>query len=53
MKGIDLCGPPPYLPSMTRKVTVDEYVRFREEGFLIVRGLVDEDDVRELIDHVE
>jgi phytanoyl-CoA hydroxylase len=38
---------------MTRKVTVDEYVRFHEEGFLIVRGLVDRDDVRELLDHVE
>jgi phytanoyl-CoA hydroxylase len=38
---------------MTRQVTVEEYVRFREEGFLIVRGLVDRDDVRELLEHME
>jgi phytanoyl-CoA hydroxylase len=35
------------------RVSVDEYVRFREEGFLIVRGLVPEDDVSELLDHLD
>jgi phytanoyl-CoA hydroxylase len=36
-----------------RPVTVEEYVRFREDGFLIVRGLIGPDDVRELNDHVD
>jgi phytanoyl-CoA hydroxylase len=40
----------PYGRSMIR---VDEYVRFREQGFLIVRGLVAPDEVRELLDHVD
>src|SRR5919198_1030915 len=34
-------------------VTVDDYVRFRTDGFLIVRGLVARDEVRELLDHVD
>jgi phytanoyl-CoA hydroxylase len=34
-------------------VTVDEYVRFRTDGFLIVRGLVSPAEVRELLDHVD
>jgi phytanoyl-CoA hydroxylase len=34
-------------------VTVDDYVRFRTDGFLIVRGLVAPDEVRELLDHVD
>jgi phytanoyl-CoA hydroxylase len=34
-------------------VTVDEYVRFRAEGHLIVRGLVARDEVQELGDHVD
>jgi phytanoyl-CoA hydroxylase len=38
---------------MSTSVTVDEYVRFRSEGFLIVRGLVPEDDVRELTAHID
>ncbi|MGH2821634.1 MAG: phytanoyl-CoA dioxygenase family protein [Thermoleophilaceae bacterium] len=37
---------------MTRQVTVDEYVRFRAEGFLIVRGLIDQADVEEVLDHM-
>jgi phytanoyl-CoA hydroxylase len=36
-----------------RPVTVEEYVRFREEGFLIVRGLLARDEVQELLDHVD
>ncbi len=36
-----------------RPVTVEEYVRFREDGFLIVRGLIAPDEVRELNDHVD
>ena len=35
-----------------RAVTVNEYVRFRAEGFLIVRGLVAPDEVQELLHHV-
>jgi ectoine hydroxylase-related dioxygenase (phytanoyl-CoA dioxygenase family) len=34
-------------------VTVDQYVRFREDGFLIVRGLLAGDEVQELLDHVD
>jgi phytanoyl-CoA hydroxylase len=33
--------------------TVDDYVRFRANGYLIVRGLVARDEVRELLDHVD
>ena len=35
------------------RVSVEEYVSFRSQGFLIVRGLVDQLDVQELIDHTE
>ena len=35
------------------RVSVNEYVTFREQGFLIVRGLVPPDDVAELRTHVE
>jgi ectoine hydroxylase-related dioxygenase (phytanoyl-CoA dioxygenase family) len=34
-------------------VTVDQYVQFREDGFLIVRGVLAAEEVRELIDHVD
>jgi phytanoyl-CoA hydroxylase len=34
-------------------VGVEQYVRFRAEGFLIVRGLVAPDEVQELLRHVE
>jgi phytanoyl-CoA hydroxylase len=34
-------------------VRVQEYVTFREQGFLVVRGLVPQDDVQELNDHVD
>jgi len=37
----------------TTQVTVDDYVHFREQGFLIVRGLVAPDEVQELLDHVD
>jgi phytanoyl-CoA hydroxylase len=37
----------------SRAVTVDEYVRFRSDGFLIVRGLVAPAEVQELRDHVD
>src|SRR3712207_3392007 len=37
----------------SRPVTVEEYVRFRREGYLIVRGLVAPDEVQELLDHVD
>lgn len=35
----------------TTAVTVDDYVRFREDGFLIGRGVLDPGEVRELLDH--
>jgi phytanoyl-CoA hydroxylase len=34
-------------------ITVDEYVRYRAEGHLIVRGLVAREEVAELVRHVE
>lgn len=33
-------------------VTVEQYVHFQEQGFLIVRGLLAPGEVRELLDHV-
>ncbi|HET7559090.1 MAG TPA: phytanoyl-CoA dioxygenase family protein [Limnochordia bacterium] len=35
------------------QVSVDEYVRFREQGFLVVRGLVSADEVERLKAHTE
>src|SRR5258708_14999091 len=35
------------------RVSVKEYVTFREQGFLIVRGLVPPEDVAELAGHVD
>jgi phytanoyl-CoA hydroxylase len=43
----------PIAPASGYAVSVDEYVRFRTDGFLIVRGLVSPAEVRELLDHVE
>jgi ectoine hydroxylase-related dioxygenase (phytanoyl-CoA dioxygenase family) len=40
-------------PAPPRAVTVDEYRRFRADGHLIVRGLVSNGDVQELLAHVE
>src|SRR5690349_6988160 len=34
-------------------VSVQEYVTFHEQGFLVVRGLVARDEVRELTDHMD
>jgi len=34
-------------------VSVREYVTFREQGFLVVRGLVSREEVRELTDHMD
>jgi hypothetical protein len=34
-------------------VSVDEYVRFRRDGFLVVRGLVSRTEVQELNDHTD
>jgi phytanoyl-CoA hydroxylase len=39
--------------SAVRRVSIAEYVHFRREGYLIVRGLMAPDEVRELLDHVE
>lgn len=42
------------LPNTDRyRVRVDEYVRFRRDGFLVVRGLVNADEVAELRQHTE
>jgi len=35
------------------RVSVQEYVTFREQGFLVVKGLVSEDDVAEIREHTE
>ncbi len=35
------------------RVSVDEYVTFRSQGFLIVRDLIDQQDVQELLEHTE
>jgi phytanoyl-CoA hydroxylase len=40
-------------PKAAYAVSVDEYVRFHTDGFLIVRGLVAPDEVQELLDHVD
>jgi phytanoyl-CoA hydroxylase len=36
-----------------RPVSIEEYVRFRQDGFLIVRGLIAPHEVQELLDHVD
>jgi hypothetical protein len=38
-------------PYDTYRVSVAEYVAFHAQGFLIVRGLVPEEDVREMVQH--
>lgn len=35
------------------RVSVQEYVTFREQGYLVVRGLVSPTEVQELIDHTD
>jgi hypothetical protein len=51
--------PPGREPARGRKeypryrVSVDQYVRFHAQGFLIVRGLVPSEDVQELVRHSE
>jgi len=35
------------------QVTIEQYVHFREHGFLIVPGLIAADEVRELLDHAD
>ena len=35
------------------RVSVDKYVRFREQGFLVVPGLVPAEDVLDLNNHVD
>ena len=39
--------------STTRSVSVDEYKTFRQQGFLVVRGLLGPDEVEELREHTE
>ena len=35
------------------QVTVEQYVRYREQGYLTVRGLLAPDEVGELLDHID
>jgi ectoine hydroxylase-related dioxygenase (phytanoyl-CoA dioxygenase family) len=37
----------------TTPVTVEQYVHYRENGYLIVRGVLAPDEVAELLDHVD
>ncbi|GHO55547.1 phytanoyl-CoA dioxygenase family protein [Ktedonobacter robiniae] len=37
----------------TYRVSVQEYVTFREQGFLVVKGLVPQDDVQEMLEHLD
>ena len=37
----------------TYRVSVEEYRRFREQGFLVVKGLVSQDDVADMNDHMD
>jgi len=41
------------IEQQARAVSVDEYVHFHEQGFLIVRGLYSGGEVQELLDHVD
>jgi phytanoyl-CoA hydroxylase len=43
----------PYAAHERYRVSVQEYVTFREQGFLIVRGLASQDDVRALVEHTD
>jgi phytanoyl-CoA hydroxylase len=44
----------PYGDDMDKTaVTIEQYIRFREDGFLIVRGLLAQAEVRELLEHVD
>ena len=36
-----------------RQVRIDEYVQFREQGFLVVRGLIPPEDIEELRAHLD
>lgn len=35
------------------RVSVQEYITFHEQGFLVVRGLVPQEDVQDLVEHTE
>src|SRR5438105_15748681 len=41
----------PLKPYPRYRVSVQDYVTFHEQGFLIVRGLVPREDVQELVQH--
>jgi phytanoyl-CoA hydroxylase len=43
----------PLKPYPRYRVSVQEYVTFHEQGFLIVRGLVPPEDVQELVQHTD
>ena len=39
--------------SPTYRLSVDEYIRFREQGFLVVHGLVPKEEITELNEHMD
>jgi phytanoyl-CoA hydroxylase len=41
------------IAATTTAVSVEQYVRYRQHGFLIVRGLLTKDEVQELLGHVD
>jgi len=41
------------IATTTTRSTVEQYVHYRQHGFLIVRGLLAPDEVQELLDHVD
>lgn len=43
----------PIRPYERYRVSVQQYVTFHEQGFLLVKGLVPQDDVQELIGHTD
>lgn len=43
----------PQKPYDRYRVSVQEYVTFRDQGFLLVKGLVPPEDVRELVEHTD
>jgi phytanoyl-CoA hydroxylase len=41
------------IATATTPVSIEQYVHYRQHGFLIVRGLLAQDEVQELLDHID
>jgi phytanoyl-CoA hydroxylase len=41
------------IATSTTPVTIEQYAHYRRHGYLIVRGLLEPDEVQELLDHVD